>query len=228
MKSIRTLRLLSLLGFLLLMAPFYDMCNGHGMKKVVEAQPEEFIDTTAVVIDTTAIETAVVKNNTPIVVEKEPIINNDTITEIKTEEISFYQKAYEFVDEEETLNAYEFASLGTCLFEGSFSDLKKDIKQGIKENDYSGFFMYLRTYCFLFIILFLISMLFLSFFNRVKLIHRFSKINLVLLIITIICTSLFDPFFETYKQIKWGYYAFILVQIGIFYSSKLQISKPIS
>ena len=64
MKSIRTLRLLSLFGFLLLIAPFYDQCNGHGMKKVEEAPAVEVIDTTAVVIDTTAVETSKVKNNT--------------------------------------------------------------------------------------------------------------------------------------------------------------------
>jgi hypothetical protein len=225
MKSVRTLRLLSLLGFLLLMAPFYDQCNGHGMKKAEPAAEEIMIDTTAVVIDTTAVETPSVNSNTPILVEKENSINTDSITEIKRKEAPFYVKAYDFIDDSETLNAYEFAVNSKCLFEGSFSELKKDIKQGIKDNDYSGFFMFLRIYCFLFIILFSISMLFLSFFNRVKLIHKFSKINLVLLFITIICTLFFDPFFETYKQIKWGYYAFTLVQIGIYYTSKLQISK---
>lgn len=222
MKSIRALRLLSLLGFLLLMAPFYEQCTG---KKAEEAPVAEAIDTTAVVIDTTAVETPSVKNNTPILVEKENRINADSITEIKRKETPFYVKAYEFVDDRETLNAYEFAVNSKCLFEGSFSELKKDIKEGIKENNYSGFFCYLINFCFLLIILFSISIFILSFFNRVKLICKFSKINLVLLLITIVCILLFDPFFETYKQFKWGYYAFTLVQIGIYYSSKLQISK---
>jgi hypothetical protein len=219
MKSIRTLRLLSLLGFLLLIAPFYDMCNGHGMKKAEPAAESPMPDTTAV-------ETPSIKNNTPILVAKEPIIDKDSTAEIKRKEIPFYAKAYEFVDDAGTLNAYEFAVNSSCLFEGSFSELKKDIKEGIKENDYSGLFAYIRYICFLFIILFSFSIFVLSFFNRVKLICKFSKINLVLLFITIICTLLFDPFFESYKQIKWGYYAFTLVQIGIYYTSKLQISNP--
>ncbi len=227
MKSVRTLRFLSLLGFLLLMAPFYNQCNGHGMKKAVPAAEEPMPDTTAVVIGTTVIETPVVKNNNSILTEKEPIINNDTISEIPLNNIPFYQKVYEFIDDSETINAYEFAILSKCLFEGSFSDLKKAIKEGFKENDYSGFFMYLRIFCFLLIVVFSISMLILSFSNSVKLIYKFSKINLVLLIITIICTILFDPFFETYKQIKWGYYAFILVQIGICYTSKSNLKSKV-
>jgi hypothetical protein len=48
MKSIYSLRLLSLLGFLLLIAPFYDMCNGHGMKKAEAAAETPMPDTTAV------------------------------------------------------------------------------------------------------------------------------------------------------------------------------------
>lgn len=216
MKSIRTLRLLSLLGFLLFVAPFYDMCNGHGMKKAEEAPVAEAIDTTAVV-------TPVVKNNAPVLAENKTIISKDSITEIKVYKTPFYVKAYDFIDDAGTLNAYEFAVNSKYLFEGSFSELKKDIKKGIKENDYSGFFWYLRDFCFLFIILFSISIFILTFFNRPKLIHKFSKVNLVLLFITLLCTLFFDPFFETCKQIKWGYYAFILLQIGIYYSSKSKI-----
>ena len=220
MKSIRTLRLLSLLGFLLLMAPFYRECG-----KAVEAPPEERIDTTAVVIDTTAIVTPAIKNNNPILVEKENSINTDSITEIKRKETPFYVKAYEFVDDRETLNAYEFVISSLGLFEGSFSDFKKGIKKNIKENDYGMFIIHFRNFSFLFIILFSISILILSFLNRVKLIHRFSIIILVLLFFTIICLIVL-PFFTSYKQFKWGYYAFTLVQIGIYYISKLQISKP--
>jgi hypothetical protein len=166
MKSIRTLRLLSLLGFLLLIAPFYDQCNGHGMKKYEPAAESPMPDTTVV-------KTPSVKNNNPILEKKEPIINKDSIVEIKVKETPFYVKAYEFIDDSNNENAFEFAVNSKCLFEGSFSELKKDIKEGIKENNYSGFFCYLRDFCFLLIILFSISILILSFFNRVKLICKF-------------------------------------------------------
>ena len=104
MKSIRALRLLSLLGFLLLMAPFYDQCNGRGMKKV-EAKPEE------VMVDTTAVDTPSVKNNAPVLLTKEPIINKDSITEIKVYKTPFYVKAYEFIDDENNENAFELANM---------------------------------------------------------------------------------------------------------------------
>ena len=48
--------MLSLLGFLLLLAPFYDHCNGHGMK-IAEANTEASIDTTTVETDSVKIET---------------------------------------------------------------------------------------------------------------------------------------------------------------------------
>lgn len=209
MKSILSLRLLCLLGFLLLIAPFYESC---GKKALAPAEE--------VMVDTTAIELPAVKNNILILEEKELIINEDSIAEIKRNKTPFYQKAYELIDDEETLNAYEFAVNSLILFEGSFSEFKKDIK---KEN-YGMFIFHLRNFSFLFIVLFSIAILILSFFNRFKLIHKFSKIILVLLFITIIC-SIVIPFFETYNQFKWGYYAFTFVQLGILYTSKLQISN---
>jgi len=214
MKSVRSLRFLSLLGFLLLIAPFYQQCT---WKKAEEAPVAE-------VIDTSGIQTPSFKNNNPILVEKQNSINTDSITEIKKEDIPIYKKAYEFVDDSGTLNAYEFVVSSFGLFEGSFSEFIKGVKQNIKENDYGMFIFHLKNFSFLLIILFSISILILSFFNRVKLINRFSIIVLVLLFVTIICLIVL-PFFTTYKQFKWGYYAFTLVQIGIYYSSKLQISK---
>lgn len=218
MKSIRTLRLLSLLGFLLLMAPFYDQCNGHGMKKAEEAPAVEAIDTTAV-------ETSSVKNNTPIVVEKETIVNNDTITEIKKEEIPFYQKAYEFVDEGETLNAIELAFVSRAYIEGSFAEFKKELVKDFKKDRYDGLFLFIRSFSFVFIVIISFSILISSIFTKIKWVYTLSISNIFLIVITLICILFFDHYFETYKQFKWGYYAFTLVQIGIYYSSKLQISK---
>jgi len=225
MKSIRTLRLLSLLGFLLLIAPFYDQCNGHGMKKVSEITPVEAIDTTAVVIDTTAVQTPSVKNNTPILVEKEPIINNDTITEIKKEEIPFYQKAYDFIDDDNNQNAFELAFVSRAYIEGSFAEFKKELAKDLKKHKYDGLSLFIRSFTFVFIVITSFSILILSLLKRVKLVYKLSIINISLILITLICILFFDSLFETYKQIKWGYYAFTMVQIGIYYSSKLQISK---
>lgn len=226
MKSIRTLRLLSLLGFLLLIAPFYDQCNGHGMKKAEEGPAVEAIDTTAVVVDTIAVTNRAVKDNNPILAEKEPIIKNDTITEIKKEEIPSYVKAYEFVDEEETLNAYELANISSAYFEGSFAEFREELIKDFKKHKYDGLSLFILSFSFVFIVLISFSILILSFTKRIKWVYKLSIVNLSFILITLICILFFDSLFETYKQIKWGYYAFILVQLGIFYTSKLQISKP--
>ena len=218
MKSIRALRLLSLLGFLLLMAPFYDQCNGRGMKKV-EAKPEE------VMVDTTAVDTPSVKNNAPVLVTKEPIINKDSITEIKVYKTPFYVKAYEFIDDENNENAFELANMSREYFNITFQEFNKELSKNFKKHKYDGLSLFIRSFSFVFIVLMSFSILILSLFKKVKWVYKLSIANLYLIVITLICILFFDSLFETYKQIKWGYYAFTLVQIGIYYTSKIQISS---
>lgn len=215
MKSIRTLRLLSLLGFLLLMAPFYDQCNGHGMKKA-EAPTKELM------VDTTAIESLTVKNNNSI--ERNPIAK-DSIVDLKTIETPLYVKAYEFIDVESNQNAFELANMSSIYFEGSFAEFKEELSKDFKKHKYDGLSLFIRSFSFVFIMFITFSILILSFTKRIKWVYKLSIVNLSLILITLICILFFDDLFETYKQIKWGYYAFTLVQLGIFYTSKYQITS---
>ena len=215
MKSIRTLRLLSLLGFLLLMAPFYDQCNGHGMKKA-EAPTKELM------VDTTAIESLTVKNNNSI--ERNPIAK-DSIVDLKTIETPIYVKAYEFIDVESNQNAFELANMSSIYFEGSFAEFKEELSKDFKKHKYDGLSLFIRSFSFVFIMFITFSILILSFTKRIKWVYKLSIANLSLILITLICILFFDDLFETYKQIKWGYYAFTLVQLGIFYTSKYQITS---
>ncbi|WP_396185148.1 hypothetical protein [Flavobacterium sp.] len=215
MKSIRTLRLLSLLGFLLLMAPFYDQCNGHGMKKA-EAPTKELM------VDTTAIESLTVKNNNSI--ERNPIAK-DSIVDLKTIETPLYVKAYEFIDVESNQNAFELANMSSIYFEGSFAEFKEELSKDFKKHKYDGLSLFIRSFSFVFIMFITFSILILSFTKRIKWVYKLSIANLSLILITLICILFFDDLFETYKQIKWGYYAFTLVQLGIFYTSKYQITS---
>lgn len=216
MKSIHSLRLLSLLVFLLLIAPFYDQCNGHGMKKAEPARAE-------LMADTTAVETSTVKNNNPIVANN---IVKDSIITVEKSEIPFYQKAYEFIDDENNQNAFELANMSTVYFEGSFAEFKEELSKDFKKHKYDGLSLFVRSFSFVFIVFITFSILILSFSKRIKWVLKLSIVNLSLISITLICILFFDDLFETYKQIKWGYYAFILVQLGIFYTSKIQISNP--
>lgn len=215
MKSIRILRLLSLLGFLLLMAPFYDQCNGHGMKKA-EAPTKELM------VDTTAIESLTVKNNNSI--ERNPIAK-DSIVDLKTIETPLYVKAYEFIDVESNQNAFELANMSSIYFEGSFAEFKEELSKDFKKHKYDGLSLFIRSFSFVFIMFITFSILILSFTKRIKWVYKLSIANLSLILITLICILFFDDLFETYKQIKWGYYAFTLVQLGIFYTSKYQITS---
>jgi hypothetical protein len=215
MKSIRILRLLSLLGFLLLMAPFYDQCNGHGMKKA-EAPTKELM------VDTTAIESLTVKNNNSI--ERNPIAK-DSIVDLKTIETPLYVKAYEFIDVESNQNAFELANMSSIYFEGSFAEFKEELSKDFKKHKYDGLSLFIRSFSFVFIMFITFSILILSFTKRIKWVYKLSIVNLSLILITLICILFFDDLFETYKQIKWGYYAFTLVQLGIFYTSKYQITS---
>lgn len=88
MKSTSLLRVMSLFGFLLLIAPFYDQCNEKGMKsKKAEEAETSAIDAK----DSTQVQKTEVKEEINLNLEKEP----------------FLTRAYEFIDDEETQNTYE-------------------------------------------------------------------------------------------------------------------------
>lgn len=208
MKSIRSLRVLSLLGFLLLIAPFYDHCNGHRMRKIeevpVEAQATEEL---SVAIDT---------------ISKDKIIElKDTVNYAVVTEPSFFQKAYEFIDDEDSESAIEMAFLSADSFiESDFKNLKTNLIKDIKKDHCQGILLHFKFICFLFIVIFSFFMLLFSFTKKWRLIYNYSLINITLLLITITCIVFFDEFFEDIKQIKWGYYVFTIVQILIFVLSK--------
>lgn len=216
MKSVRTLRLLSLLGFLLLIAPFYDQCNGHGMRK-----SEAPVEVPAV--DTTAVDSPESKINNSNEVND---VENDSIVNVEKSETPFYQKAYEFIDDNDNQNAFELAEISTAYFEGPFSKFKEELFKDLKKHKYDGLSLPIRSFSFVFIVFITFLMLILSCLKRIKWVYKLSIANISFVIITLICILFFDSLFETYKQIKWGYYAFTLVQIGIWYTSKIKITTP--
>lgn len=217
MKSIPRLRLLSLLGLLLLIAPFYDQCNGRGLKKA-QVSAEE------VMVDTTAIDSNPVFDDNPIV---QNAIVKDSVVDVEIIETPFYVKAYEFIDDENNQNAFELANISSIYFEASFAEFKEELSKDFKKHKYDGLSLFVRSFSFFFIVLIAFSILILSFLRRVKWVYKLSFLNIFLILITLICILFFDDLFETYKQIKWGYYAFTLVQIGILYNSKPNLKSVI-
>lgn len=206
MKTTRTLRLLSLLGFLLLLAPFYDSCNGHRMKEA-EAVEAVAADTTVVEVDSLKIDTTEISK-----IEVDTISNS-----VENCEPSIFYEAYEFIDDDDSENAFEFAKTNiNAFFEFDFNEFKTELKK----EGYKVIFFQLKNLCFSFIVLVTTMGLLFSFSKKTNWIYKLSITNLVLLAITIICIFL-EGLFEDISQIKWGYYAFIITNLLIFYYSKL-------
>lgn len=218
MKSKKTLRILSLLGFLLLIAPFYQQCTG--IKRVED--PEGFQ-----AIDTTDIQTPNVEYNESIDSINE--VKIDTLGNEKIIEPAFYQKIYYFIDDESNQNAFELALNLKVFFEAPFEELIDEMQKNFKKNDFGSLILLTQSFSFIIIILISFFNCFLVYFHTKNLIwiRKLSIINLFFIFISLISIIIFDPFFETYKQIKWGYYAFTAVQIAIWYISKKNITRKI-
>lgn len=204
MKSISLIRVLSLLGFLLLIAPFYDQCNGKGIKS---KQAEEAETSAIDAKDSIPVQKAEVKEEVNLNLEKSP----------------FLARVYEFVDDEETQNAYELTEYLVAYYEMTFTDFKSEVAKEFKKNKYDTISFFMRSMAFLLIIVFVLLQVISSILKRYGMMYKLSVLNLVLLLIAIICIVFFDSLFETYRQIKWGFYAFLVVQIALFYFSKRQL-----
>lgn len=213
MKSFVSIKLLSLLGFLLLMAPFYDSCNGKGFTKVTDAEAEAAVDSTIFVQST--------------------IDETDTISEAQSslvvlEDKSKFEKVYDLIDDESNTNGFEFAK---CAFDISKEVLKTDFQTNfndLKKSSITDKFSVLITFLFLFIVIISFTIFCISFSQKIKWITKLSFLNITFSIITLNYILFFDELFEEITQIKWGYYAFITVQVLIFYySRKMLKSKSI-
>ncbi len=204
MKNTFTLRLLTLLAFLLLLAPFYDTCNGQRLKPIRA--------TDAVQADSSVVDVDTIKASATAIREVEV----DTTTPRSAAQTSFVQKAYEFIDDDDSENAFEFAK--TSLDE-IFAFDSDAIKGKIKESGNEGIFFLLKNFCFIFIVLITSASLVLSFLKKRKWINNLSLVNLILLTVTLACIFL-EGTFENFAQIKWGYYVFIAVNFMIFHYSK--------
>lgn len=206
MKTTPTLRLLSLLAFLLLFAPFYDSCDGIRMKEAKAAVVDE--------VDSVKIDTTVINE-----------IKIDTINNFaKNDETSFFDIGYSFIDDVNSENALEFAKVNIdAIIEFDYKEFKKDIKS----ERYEVIFFCLKNLCFSFIVLITSIIFALSFTKKQNVIYNLSIVNIVLLGITIICVFL-EGTFDHVRQIKWGYYAFIITSVLIFSNSKILLKQKVN
>ena len=212
------LRVLCLLGFLLLIAPFYDQCNGHGMKQCeAPAEEEPVTEHSASVIDSIQIlqEKA----------ESDSLIAQTIRDSIYEADKPLYQKTFEFIDDENNLSGFEFAVSFLNMSEGPFEEIKREIIDDLKKKKYSDLCYYVITFNFFCISLISLLLIVLSFLKKHNWISRLTIVNLISAATALLCIVFFDKLFETYKQIKWGYYAFFIVQICILVVCKKHLRK---
>jgi hypothetical protein len=203
MNAFISLRILSLLGFLLLMAPFYDACNGKGMKSA-EASAEVALDSISMN-----------QGSEIIVKDSNPEISNQTFT-TSEHEVTQLEKAYNFVDDENTLNGFEFANASIDLISEILeTNFQKNVKE-FKESKIVDIFGFFVNFLFVLIIAISILMICISFFDKIKLLKKLALLNFIFILITLFYILLFDPLFEEISQIKWGYYVFVSIQMIIF------------
>lgn len=205
MKTISATRVLSLVAFLLLMAPFYDHCNGKFLRKENGIPVEQVADSTNMIQT----------HNVNSIIKKVELIVNDSIKKKEIEVTPFYERAYDFIDDVEIENAFEIAGFTKGYYESPFEELKREVKIGFQKRDFKGLFFHIKIISFLGIVIITFLMLPFSFSNKKATFYKLSKLNLILLGLTIICTFL-DGMFENFSQIKWGYYVFTLIQIALF------------
>ncbi|MGK4567940.1 hypothetical protein [Flavobacterium sp. 3HN19-14] len=173
MKANVSLRFLGVLGFLLLMAPFYDSCNGKVFTK------------------------------SPVVETPQP-------------EKTFSEKVADFFVGENALTGLEMAQFPIAMVNEGLGEFGKEISNNKATDNIT------ILACFAFLISALLSgiIAIFTFTKNIKLVYRLSFVNSIIILVAYFDVVFFEQSFETFTQIKWGYYAFIAVQIALMVQSK--------
>jgi|GEM_PF-1081365 len=218
MNAKSSLRILSVVGFLFLVAPFYRQCVGVKM----EEAPAEEAPVTGEVVPQGTDSIAFAKRND--LIQKEMVLQfeKDSVAAIKTQDsiekfTPSYQKIYQKIDDETNENAFEMAYQFFDFSKVIFSDPQRYWKE-FHERKHETKATYIARPiwlgCFLFIVLFTLISLIASFTKKTRMVLQMAKWNIILLFLALGCIFL-DCWFEEITQVKWGYYAFTMVQIAI-------------
>jgi hypothetical protein len=180
------IRLLSILGFLLLFAPMFQQCVGVMKEVSVE---ESAID----------IKVSEFKEST------------DSISIQSSEDVfkgvSKHEKVADFFkifDSSESTNAFEYTKL--------FYDFNIDLLFKNETFSKKDLLIYLQTFMISLLVLNQILIVFLSFFEKINKLKKLIITNIIFLFIGLLCFIL-QSTFETYMQIKYGFYLLVMHQI---------------
>lgn len=187
MKTSRKLRLLSLLGFLLLFAPFYDSCENR--KNGLLKSYDEY-DANGKLIEKT-----------------------------------FLQNIYNVVVDDLSFNGFQIASFSIyAIQDTTFKEFEDEVSKSFKKEEWYKDLGIVISLLFDVIIVISFSLILLSFSNRIRLLNKLALANTIVIMLTLLYIILLESSFEHWRQIKWGYYAFLVTNLLIFYSSKQAIN----
>lgn len=184
MKTTKRLRLLSLLGFLLLLAPFYDSCENRkdGFVKSYDEYDA---------------------NGKPV-------------------EKTFLQNVYNVVVDDLSLNGFQIASFSIYGVQDiTFKEFKAEVSKAFKQEEWYKDLGMVISFIFDIIIVISFGLILLTFSNKTRLLNKLALTNTILIILTLLYIIFLESSFEHWRQIKWGYYAFVFTNVLIFHYSKL-------
>ena len=187
MKTSRKLRLLSLLGFLLLFAPFYDSCENwkNGLLKSYD----------------------------------EYHANGKLI------EKTFLQNIYNVVVDDLSFNGFQIASFSIYGVQDiTFKEFQAEVSNAFKKEEWYKDLGIVISFVFDIIIVISFGLILLTFADRIRLFNNLALANTILILFTLLYIIFLESSFEHWRQIKWGYYAFLVTNLLIFYSSKQAIN----
>jgi hypothetical protein len=188
MKTTKRLRLLSLLGFLLLLAPFYDSCENR--KNGFVKSYDEY-DANGKLIEKT-----------------------------------FLQNIYNVVVDDLSLNGFQIASFSIYGVQDlTFQEFKAEVYKAFKQEEWYKDLGMVISFLFDIIIVISFALILLTFSDRTRLLNKLALTNTILIILTLLYIVFLENSFEHWRQIKWGYYAFIITNVFIFYYSNLVLKR---
>lgn len=183
MKTTKRLRLLSLLGFLLLMAPFYDSCDNR--KNGFLKSYDEY-DANGKLIEKT-----------------------------------FFQNIYNVVVDELSFNGFQIASFSIYGIQDiTFKEFKAEVSNAFKKEEWYKDLGIVISFVFDIIIVISFGLILLTFADRIRLFNNLALANTILILFTLLYIIFLESSFEHFRQIKWGYYAFLTTNMLLFYYSK--------
>lgn len=183
MKTTKRLRLLSLLGFLLLMAPFYDSCDNR--KNGFLKSYDEY-DANGKLIEKT-----------------------------------FFQNIYNVVVDELSFNGFQIASFSIYGVQDiTFKEFKAEVSNAFKKEEWYKDLGIVISFVFDIIIVISFGLILLTFADRIRLFNNLALANTILILFTLLYIIFLESSFEHFRQIKWGYYAFLATNMLLFYYSK--------